>query len=73
MDLLRRLATIAKATSAIALPFSEINVPDLIDSGTSKVYVVVVRRKLDSSKDLIEVLAALSKSECNVAGALLIE
>jgi hypothetical protein len=59
--------------SVLARPFTELSVAELTQATTSEMDVIVVQRNRDLRKDLIEVLAALNRSERKVAGVLLLD
>jgi hypothetical protein len=70
---LQRLVATIGTASVIARPFTELSVAELAQTTESEIDVVVVQRNKDLRKDLIEVLAALSRSGRRLAGVLLLD
>jgi hypothetical protein len=70
---LQRVAETAQVQSAIALPFSDMSVSALTQPSSSELDVIVVQRNKDLRKDLVEVLAALNRSDRTLAGVLLVD
>jgi hypothetical protein len=69
---LHRVAACADLPSVAAPPFSAIGVSTLTQPSSSEVDVIVVQRNKDLRTDLVEVLAALDRSERKVSGVLLL-
>jgi hypothetical protein len=70
---LQRLVSAIGTVSVLARPFTELSVAELTQATNSEMDVIVVQRNRDLRKDLIEVLAALNRSERKVAGVLLLD
>jgi len=69
---LQRVAASADIASVAAPPFSAMGVSTITQPSSSEVDVIVVQRNKDLRTDLVEVLAALDRSERNVSGVLLL-
>lgn len=70
---LAQLAQLAGASHQVSKPFAELNVPELMNTTPGEADVILVKRNRDLRKDVLEVLAALQKSERPLVGVLLVD
>ena len=68
-----RLAELAGVNSAVSSPFADLTVPELTKPIADEADVIVVQRNRDRRKDLLEVFAALQRSDRRLAGVLLVD